>query len=136
MPVKNNGFTLIEMMLVVVIIGILASVVVPRLAGRSEQARLSAVKADVQASIPLALDLFDTDTGRYPTTDEGLSALRVNPGSLDKWNGPYVKKESRDPWGNPYVYIFPGTHNTDYDLYSKGPNGVDDGGSGDDIGNW
>ncbi|MBF0522513.1 MAG: type II secretion system major pseudopilin GspG [Candidatus Omnitrophica bacterium] len=136
MRTKDQGFTLIEMMLVVIIIGVLASLVMPRLVGRTEQAKIAAVKADIEANIPLALDLFSSDIGRYPTAEEGLMALRANPGSLDKWGGAYLKRDPKDPWGNPYNYRSPGSHNTDYDLYSSGPNGIDDGGSGDDVGNW
>jgi general secretion pathway protein G len=134
--VKNNGFTLIEIMLVVIIIGVLASLVMPRLSGRTEQAKIAVVRADIQANIPLALDLFSTDIGHFPTSEEGLDALRTNAGSVAEWNGPYLKKEPKDPWGNSYIYASPGTHNNDYDLYSLGPNKVDNGGSTDDIGNW
>ena len=131
---NTNGFTLIELMLVVIIIGVLVSMVVPRLVGRSEEARISAAKADINANISVALDLFELDHGRYPTTGEGLSALRVKPASSTDWKGPYLKRTPQDPWGNPYVYRSPGDHNLDYDLYSYGPDGAE--GGGDDITNW
>lgn len=133
---KRRSFTLIELMLVIIIIGVLAAMVMPRLVGRSEQARVSAAKADINANIALALDLFEMDIGRFPTTEEGLLALRTGPGSLSKWKGPYLKKEPKDPWGTPYIYKSPGTRNSDYDLYSAGQNASDDAGGSDDIGNW
>ncbi|HAZ09841.1 MAG: type II secretion system protein GspG [Omnitrophica bacterium GWA2_41_15] len=131
---NKKGFTLIELMLVVIIIGVLVSMVVPRLAGRSEEARIAAAKADINANISVALDLFELDNGKYPTTDEGLPALRAKPGSASNWKGPYLKKEPVDPWGKKYIYRSPGEHNPDYDLYSYGPD-VKEGGS-DDITNW
>jgi general secretion pathway protein G len=131
---KEKGFTLIEIMLVVVIISILVTVVLPRLAGRTEQARVSSVRLQIE-TIGMALDAFELDNGRYPATAEGLQSLRTNPSNMKKWNGPYLKKDiPEDPWSNPFVYVCPGTHNNDYDLYSFGPNGTD--GGGDDLGNW
>ena len=131
---RKKAFTLIELMLVVIIIGVLAAMVMPRLVGRSEEAKASAAKADINSTISLALDLFEMDCGRYPTAEEGLAALRTNPGSLQNWKGPYLKKSPKDPWGKPYNYKFPGTHNNDYDLSSSGPNGVE--ADDDDIVNW
>ena len=130
----RKAFTLIELMLVVIIIGVLAAMVVPRLVGRSEEARVAAGKADIEANLALALDMFEMDIGRYPTTEEGLAALRTNPSALPKWKGPYLKKEPKDSWGRPYHYQSPGTHGNDYDLSSTGPNGIE--GDNDDIGNW
>ncbi|MDD5491260.1 MAG: type II secretion system major pseudopilin GspG [bacterium] len=131
---SKKGFTLIEIMLVVVIISILVTVVLPRLTGRTEQARVSATRLQIE-TVGMGLDAFELDCGRYPTTAEGLKALLTNPGNIKKWNGPYLKKDvSLDPWGNAYVYSAPGKHNNDYDLYSFGPNGVE--GGEDDIGNW
>jgi len=127
----KKAFTLIELMLVVIIIGVLSAMVVPRLAGRSEQARAQAAKTDINSSIPLALDLYEMDLGNYP---ENLDYLRVSPGS-ESWRGPYIKKKPIDPWGKPYIYKFPGEHNPDsYDLFSAGKDGQQ--GTADDITNW
>ena len=136
---NNKGFTLMEIILVVIIIGILAAMVIPNLSGKSEQARKAAVKADIEANISTALDLYEVENGRYPSTEQGLKALIEKPtGSPEpkNWNGPYFKKKKvpMDPWGNEYVYVSPGVHNTDnYDLSSLGPDGKE---SGDDITNW
>lgn len=134
----TEGFTLIELMLVIIIIGILAAVAVPRFTGRAEQAKVSAARVDILSNIPVALDLFELDNGFYPATEQGLSALRFQPTTHPiprDWRGPYVKKKLRDPWSNPYNYICPGVHNPHgYDLFSYGKNGVE--GGGDDIINW
>ena len=135
----KEAFTLIEIMLVVIIIGILAAMVIPNIAGRGEQARRAAARADIDANMAMALDLFELNLGRYPTTDEGLKALLERPSSeanSDQWNGPYLKKKiiPKDPWSRPYVYVFPGPHNKEsYDLSSMGPDGVE---SADDVTNW
>ena len=123
---NTKGFTLIELMLVVIIIGVLVSMVVPRLVGRSEEARVSAARADIHANISVALDLFELDNGKFPPT---LSDLRSKTGK-----GLYLKRSPQDPWGNPYVYRSPGDHNPDYDLYSYGRDGKE--GGGDDVTNW
>ena len=133
----RSGFTLIELMIVVVILAVLAAAVVPRLAGRTQQARISTAKMDIFGNISVALDLYELDNGSYPSSDQGLKALMAKPGSTPvptNWNGPYLKKRPIDPWGNEYKYACPGTHNNDYDLYSAGPEGVE--GSEDDINNW
>ncbi len=129
----KRGFTLIELMLVVIIIGALVAMVMPRLTGRAEQARVAAAKADIQANIATALKLYELDNGNFPTTEEGLEALLKKPSSAVNWNGPYLEKEPIDPWGRKYQYRCPGTHNNDYDLYSLGKDGVE---SDDDITNW
>jgi general secretion pathway protein G len=133
--IARRAFTLIEMLLVLVIIATLAAVIVPKFTRRSEQARITAGRADV-ANLEVALDAFEIDAGRYPTADEGLGALLTQPSDVREWHGPYIKRGlPKDPWGNPYVYRSPGDHNTDsYDLYSFGPDGKE--GGGDDIDNW
>ena len=132
---NNQGFTLIELMLVVIIIGALVAMVMPRLAGRSEQAKVGAAKADVGANIATGLKLYELDNGHYPTAEEGgLNALLTKPSSASNWNGPYLEKKPIDPWGREYVYKAPGTHRSyDYDLYSLGPDGQE---GNDDPKNW
>lgn len=129
-----NGFTLIELMLVIIIIGTLAAMVMPRLVGRSEQARIAAAQADVNTNIATALKLYEVDNGCFPATEEGIDALLNKPGSASNWNGPYLEREPVDPWGREYQYECPGEHRTyDYDLYSLGKDGKV---SEDDITNW
>ncbi len=134
----KSGFTLIELMLVIIILGILSATIIPQFTGRSEQARIAAATSDIESSISIALDLFEVDNGFYPTTTQGLDALLKKPSispNPQNWNGPYIKKKPVDPWKNPYVYVCPGVHNTgSYDLSSYGRDGVE--GGGDDICNW
>lgn len=132
---REAGFTLIELMLVVIIIGALTAMVMPRLAGRTEQAKVSAAQADVSANIATALKLYELDNGRFPgAEDGGLNALFTKPSNASGWNGPYLEKKPVDPWGKEYKYQSPGSHRTyDYDLWSTGRDGVD---SEDDIKNW
>ncbi len=131
----RNGFTLIELLLVLVILAVLATVVVPKFTKRSEQARLTAAQTDI-SNMEVALDAFEIDTGRYPTTSEGLDALYEQPSDADGWRGPYLKKRApRDPWGNEYIYEQPGRENQyGYDLSSAGPD--KNSGTDDDVKNW
>ena len=135
---NSKGFTLIEIMLVVIIIGVLVAMVVPNITGRSVQARIIAAKTDIESNLGNALDLYQLDNSHYPTTDQGLKALIQDPAEANpsKWNGPYLKKKKipKDPWQHDYVYAFPGENNKEgYDLSSLGPDGVQ---SKDDITNW
>lgn len=132
----KKAFTLVEIMLVVIIIGALAAMIIPRLSGRSEQAKVSVAQADIQAQLATALKLYELDNGMFPTTGQGLAALTSKPSGDPQpknWRGPYIEKEPIDPWGNPYVYVSPGAHRTDYDLSSKGK---DASAAQDDINNW
>ncbi len=133
----KSGFTLIELMLVLVILATLAAIVTPRLTGQSKRAKVIAAQTQI-ADLGTALDAFEISVGRYPTTTEGLFALLQQPTSeAADWNGPYLNKNTvpLDPWGNDYQYRCPGQYNPDgYDLYSYGPDGKQ--GGDDDITNW
>jgi general secretion pathway protein G len=133
---NSNGFTLIELLVVMVIIGLLAALVGPRFIRQEEKAKIKAAKAQIEL-LSTALDTFRLDVGRYPTTEEGLEALRTKPGGLERWDGPYLKKDvPLDPWGKAYAYKSPGEHGP-FDIVSYGADGVS-GGEGDnrDIANW
>ncbi len=134
----RRGFTLIELMLVIMIIATLAALVVPKFTGRAEQAKVTAAQSDIQVNIPTALDLYELDNGFYPSTEQGLAALREQPSTAPvpaKWSGPYLKRKPLDPWGNAYHYQSPGSHNPNsYDLFSYGKDGAE--GGKDDITNW
>jgi general secretion pathway protein G len=130
----RKGFTLIELMLVVIIIGALVAMVMPRLSGRGEQARSAAAKADIQANIATGLKLYELDNGNFPSTEEGLNALFNKSATAMNWNGPYLERKPIDPWGREYKYKSPGEHRSlDYDLYSLGKDGTE---SADDVANW
>lgn len=129
-----SAFTLIELLLVMVILVVLAAVVVPKFTSRSEQARFTAARTDL-ANLETSLDAFEIDNGRFPTADEGLSALVQAPSDLQStWHGPYIKSVPTDPWGMPYVYVYPGSHTqSGYDLYSTGQDRRE---GNDDLVNW
>jgi general secretion pathway protein G len=134
----SAGFTLIEIMVVVVILGILAALVAPNVIRRIDDARVTKAKQDVRA-YETALNLYRMDNFRYPTTEQGLEALVKRPvdPNIRNWKeGGYIDGMKKDPWGNDYAYIAPGTHG-DYDLYTLGADGQPGGeGQDADIGNW
>ena len=135
----QRGFTLIEMMVVIVIMGILASLIVPKIMGRPDEAWIIAAKQDI-ASVMQALKLYKLDNQRYPTTEQGLQALVSKPVAAPvptNWKSAgYLDKLPMDPWGNPYQYLFPGIH-SELDVFSFGVDGAAGGEGNDaDIGSW
>jgi general secretion pathway protein G len=134
---RSEGFTLVEIMVVVVILGVLAVLIVPRVVGRTEEARGAAAKHDL-AAIMQSLKLYRLDNGRYPTNDQGLQALVVKPQAgpaPSNWRS-YLDKLPKDPWGNPYQYLNPGVHG-EIDVFTLGADGQPGGtGADQDIGSW
>ena len=133
---KEEGFTFLELLVVITILGLLAALVAPRFLGKVGGAKLKTAKAQIEM-FGTALDTFKLDVGRYPTAEEGLKALREKPSGADRWEGPYLPKEiPLDPWGNPYVYKVPGEHD-EYDLLSYGADKAEGGeGENQDVVSW
>ncbi len=134
---RSTGFTLVEIMVVVVILGILAVLIVPRVLGRSDEARQAAARHDI-ATLMQSLKLYKLDNGRYPTNEQGLQALVTKPANApvpSNWK-PYLDKLPKDPWGNVYQYLSPGVHG-EIDVFSLGADGQPGGTGADlDIGSW
>jgi general secretion pathway protein G len=133
--IRRAGFTLVELILVITILGILAGVVTVNIVGSGEKARKNAAKTEIR-TIEAAIEMFEIHMGRLPTEDEGLEALVVNPDDNPEWSGPYLKRKQapRDPWKQDYIYDPEGDRGMNYDLYSPGSDGQAD--TDDDIGNW
>lgn len=135
---REGGFSLLELLAVLVILGILAGIFAPRFLGQAESAKRKAAKLEID-QIGQSLDLYKLETGKYPTSQEGLAALITAPSGATNWNGPYLKKTTvpKDPWGNDYKYVSPGDQNRPYDIVSLGGDGKEGGdGDGKDITSW
>lgn len=133
---RPNGFTLLELLVVMVIIGLLAAYVGPRYFSQIGKSEIKVARAQMVA-FEQALDQYRLDVGHYPSTEQGLNVLETKPESEKRWDGPYLKKKlPLDPWGNAYLYKFPGEHG-DFDIYCYGNDGKPGGdGEAADIGNW
>jgi len=128
---REAGFTLVELLVVLVIIGLLATLVAPNFIGQSEKAKPKTARVQLE-NLRNALDMFQLDVGRYPSTQEGLDALRVRPSSAARWAGPYLRDDlPLDPWGNPYFYRSPGEGGASYDIGTYGADGRSGGGETD-----
>jgi general secretion pathway protein G len=135
---RERGFSLLELLAVLVILGILAGIFAPKFLGQAESAKRKAAKLEID-QIGQSLDLYKLEIGKYPTTQEGLAALVTAPSGTTNWNGPYLKKTTvpKDPWGNEYKYVSPGDQNRPYDIVSLGGDGKEGGeGDGKDITSW
>jgi general secretion pathway protein G len=133
---RLRGFTLLELLVVMVIIGLLASIIAPQYFAQIGKSSAKVARAQIE-SFGQALDQYRLDVGRYPSSEQGLAALRTAPAGVAQWHGPYLKRDvPADPWGHPYVYVAPGPHG-DYDLVSLGADGQP-GGEGDaaDVTSW
>ena len=131
---RPEGFTLIEILVVVMILAVLAATIIPQFASTTQSAKAKAARHDI-ATLESSVERFFLDMDRYPTAEEQLRALTSPPADGGKnWHGPYIKELMPDPWGNPYVYRIPGQHGAKtYDIWSRGPDGVD---GGDDVTSW
>jgi len=135
---RERGFSLLELLAVLVILGILAGIFAPKFLGQAESAKRKAAKLEID-QIGQSLDLYKLEIGKYPTSQEGLQALVTAPSGTTTWNGPYLKKTSvpKDPWGNEYKYVSPGDQSRPYDIISLGGDGKEGGeGDGKDITSW
>lgn len=133
---KEQGFTLIELLIVMIILGLLAALVGPRMFGKVGASKQKSAKAQISL-FETAIDTYRLETGKFPTTEQGLQALRVKPQSVNRWDGPYLPKNiPPDPWGNPYVYRCPSEHG-DYEIVSLGSDGRPGGQDEDtDVVSW
>lgn len=134
---RNGGFTLLELLIVMIIIGLLAALIGPKMIGRVGESRQTVAKQQIEG-FSTALEMFKLDTTRYPTQEQGMEALVATPHGVENWKGPYLKKKfiPKDPWGNEYVYVYPG-ENGDYDIISYGADGAEGGdGENADVVSW
>ena len=132
----EEGYTLVELLVVLAILGLLATIATTQVLRYFASAKVSTAHAQVE-SLSSALDLYKLDVGHYPTSQDGLAALKVKPATAENWNGPYVKPNTslNDPWGHPYAYAAPGRHG-EFDLYSNGPDGETSNGADPPVRNW
>jgi general secretion pathway protein G len=134
---RQRGVTLIEMMVVVTIIALFAALVLPKMMHQADRAKVTSARAQID-SFSTALGAYKLDTGTYPTTEQGLQALRLQPEGVENWQGPYLQKEiGTDPWQHPFVYHYPGEHGDEPDIISLGADGAPGGdGFNADIVSW
>jgi len=134
----SRGFSLLELLVVLLLLGAFAGIFAPKIFGQAEKAKQKAAKLEID-QIGQALDLYKLEIGRYPTSQEGLGALMTAPSGVANWNGPYLKRNAvpKDPWSNEYRYVSPGDQNRPYDIISLGSDGKEGGdGDGKDINSW